>query len=75
MLPRKQIEAPFRHAQKRLIAEDALRAASPYDSPEYNRARDLGALWAGRIDDYRFVLREPGNTLLPTPAPGPDGVG
>ena len=58
MRTRKEIESTLRFAEQRYAAELLDMNTNGYDTPEYDRARYLSALWAGRVDAYRFVLNE-----------------
>ena len=63
MKTRKEIELALCFAEQQHAAEESIMRAtraSPYDSSEYCRARVASALWAGRIDAYRFVLSKDG---------------
>jgi hypothetical protein len=58
MRTRKEIEVALRFAEQQYATEESAIIASPYGSREYCVARIASALWAGKIDAYRFVLSE-----------------
>jgi hypothetical protein len=58
MRTREEIEAALRYAEERHAMEELVKNTSRYNSPNYCQAQRFSALWAGRIDAYRFVLEE-----------------
>jgi hypothetical protein len=58
MRTREEIEAALRFAEQQHARAESIRCASPYNSSAYCMAETASAVWASRIDAYRFVLNE-----------------
>ena len=58
MRTREEIESALRFAEQQYAEAEWVKNSSRYNTPEYFQAQGFSALWAGRIDAYRFVLSE-----------------